>query len=184
MKVVADLITWLLDKDIRAKKAFSLSVGLIAVVIFHFAADGAQWFAGVERRGNLAVGLAYLLVLVVVHLAVLLIWTGIAAISDKTTASRKSHHAEDRRITQMYENLNSLTDSQRQLLLRYVETNTRQLQEHQIGLYRIVWESDVRVLMAKGMVRHHSSAGVYEIVPEYFDIVQGLNCEARQLSQS
>lgn len=58
MKPLLDLATWLLDKDVRAKNAISFAFGIVAVIIFYFIAIGSDWFADINRRGNLAVGIS------------------------------------------------------------------------------------------------------------------------------
>jgi len=97
----------------------------------------------------------------------LMLFVTINLIGDRISAHMKQVKAEAQRIEHIYDNLNSLSISQKELLERFVLQNKRHFQDYEIGGYKAVWGRDVEVLKGKRILRE-PAYGAYEIGEEYF----------------
>jgi hypothetical protein len=168
MKPFVDLVTWLLEKDIRAKNAVSVLLALVTVVFVYLASAGANWRRDLDNRPlGLSVALA------IIFLMSFLVFSLFAS----AMISRKDRHAKQRRQGELLEQkkrhirrtLESLTAWQRGFVLRYLVERTTQIPEFRVGAYRATWDYEMEMLVQKGVVREHRRAGVYEIDPQYHD---------------
>ena len=177
MKFLVDLTTWLLDKDIRAKNALGALAGLLGVAIFYAAGNGTQWFADIDHRGVAVLGSVLAGVFVAVFLTVTLIWTAVASRHHQKVKVRKAEERRDQRDQYILNNLDTLTDWQRALLVRCVQENKPQIERYEIGEYEAVWKPQVDVLVNKGILTYHRG-GVYEVNAPYYRMVQELHRQA------
>lgn len=167
MKPVVDLAIWLLDKDIRVRNAASLLLALLTVAIVYFASMDSAWIADLDRRGPLGLPIALTVILIGAFLSYWLLGSAWLQIVAKRNARRKKEATAEQRERHIVHTLDSLTDWQRGFVLRYIVEGTTQLQEYEIGGYKAVWGPEVEMLVQKGVIREHRSAGVYEIAVAY-----------------
>lgn len=168
MKDFADLTKWLLEKDIRAKNASSVLVALLSVVIFYFAATHREWFLDIETRGTPAAIAAILVVFLIAFLGAWLLWSGVAAYSQRVAARRAAREGQERLQKTIRDNLESLTKWQRGFLLRFITEDRTQIPEFEVGQFKAAWDFEMAILVEKGVVREHGRAGVFEIEPAYY----------------
>jgi len=172
MKSVLDFVKWLLAVDIRAKNAASLLIALLAVVVFYVLARSSEWFWEIRCYGWVAVAAALIVVFFVVWLSVGLLYSGLAACRQRAVIRGQRREESERRVTKIRQNLLSLTDWQWQFVLRFIVEGRAQIHEHEIGVYRALWEDELRVLVSKGIVRRHLNTSVYELDLAYREYLE------------
>lgn len=172
MKALVDLTKWLLEKDIRAKNAVSLLLALITTAVVYFVSLGSAWVEDLDKRGSLGLPVALLVVFLAAFLLCWLVASAWIKGAAKRKAIRKQEAAAGRQERQILGTLESSTDWQRSFVIRYIVEGTTQIQEYEIGCYKVVWGPGVEMLVQKGVIREHRRAGVYEISPVFRKFLQ------------
>ena len=167
MKDFVDLAKWLLEKDIRAKNAASFLVALTSVVIFYFASRHCGWFREIEGHGAPAIVFAFAIVFLIAFLGTWLVYSGVATYHQQVVSRRQAQEEAERKTTSVRNNLETLTNWQRKFLLRFIVERRTQIPEFEVGRFKAAWDFEMDVLIEKGIVKEHSSAGVFEIEPVY-----------------
>jgi hypothetical protein len=123
----------------------------------------------IDKRGALAVPIALVIVFLIAFLAVWLVSSAIAQRHDRTAKERRSLEVADQKQVHIRRTLDSLTEWQRQFVLRFITERRTQSPDFEVGEYRAIWDSEMEVLVEKRVIRRHRRAGVYEIEPVYHD---------------
>jgi len=79
--------------------------------------------------------------------------------------------------------LDSLTQWQRMFLCRFVVEGRSQIKDFEVGQFRATWDSEMTVLIEKGVIKEYHRAGVYELLPAYREYLQqNLDLDTGRLS--
>jgi hypothetical protein len=165
MASLTDLFTWILEKDIRAKNAVCALCGLVSGVAFYLVSRDWPLLQELKDLGAVGSTVRFATVFLIAFLTAWLVWTAIASRYHRVAKERTAKQRSDERVQNLRDTLFRLTDWQRRFLLRFITEGTTQIPDYQVGEFRAVWESEMSVLVAKGVVIEHRRAGVYEIAP-------------------
>lgn len=163
-------LKWLLDTDFRVRNVVSLLAGLIAVAI---------------AAGPVGVSSEFWLGLVL-GISLLSAWliTTIAQWIDKRRKEKKALKTQEaNKLLEKYRVVESLTDEQLFILYRFIDAERRQLPGRIFGSYRVLWSSDMDVLMKKRVV-HSPTRDIYEISGEYYQFIRELRETAESRGES
>lgn len=168
MKPFIDLVTWLLEKEVRAKNAISVLLALATVIGVYFTSVGAEWRRDIDTR-PLGLAVALTIVFLMAFLVFSLIGSVVVSRNDRHAKQRLQNELAEQRERHIRRTLESLTDWQRSFVLRYIVERRTQIPDFEVGEYRAAWDYEMEMLVQKGVVRKHRRAGVYEIDPQYYD---------------
>ncbi len=135
---MVDFFKWLLQVDIRWKNGVSALVSLVFVAIFYFEARHSEWFREVAARGNGAILLSLVMVLLISFLALSLILSAIVGLVTHRRLAKKVMQLEFDDLQSISNTLHAMTTWQRSFLIRFIVNNTTQIRADFIGLYALL----------------------------------------------
>lgn len=167
----SDLFKFLLGTDIPLKNAASGLIALMAVAVLYLLSRHSPWLAEMAKLGNVAMGAAFMVVLVA---AFLFAWLALSCALTLVThfmspiRERKLTADRSKAIRGVF---NTLTKWQRTFVLRFITENRMQIPEWEVGSYQAIWGPEMDVLVRKGIISSYGS-GMYEIQRVYWDYLK------------
>jgi len=181
---LSDTIKLFLDKKIaqNGRLLLSLIITIAFLLLFH----NKPIFIKIKADyGKVGIGICILLFWLILFITINLIANKLSN-NRRLRRQRKAElKRKEQNIIEIYDNLDSLSESQKSLLERFVLENKRQFQDYEIGGYKAVWGRDIEVLQAKGIIKT-LTYGLYEINKKYFNLIKehfNINGSGEELPQ-
>lgn len=168
--ISTDTIKLFFDKKISQNGRLLLS--LIGIIVFFLLFHNKPVFIKIkEDYGKVGIGTGALLFGLMLFITINLIANKLSNYKKLTLQKQERLGRQEQKVIKIIDNLNSLSESQKGLLERFVLRKKKQFQDYEIGGYKVIWGRDVEVLRAKGIIRKLTH-GVFEIHEDYFNCME------------